>query len=226
MIASTYELHTLRVVSGKLVNYCYVIVDRASRQAAVVDPAADYEAIAGKLGELRAELKLILLTHSHDDHVQLVHRLAERYAPEVRMSRKEIDYYAYSCTGLQPFDDGQRLTLGETTITCLVTPGHTYGSSCFLLAGDLLTGDTIFIEGCGLCTDRGSDAGALYDSVQRIKSLVRTDVRVHPGHAFGEPPGQPMRFLHKYNFYFQFDRKDQFVAYRMRHRDNLSLQYI
>ncbi|WP_159882418.1 MBL fold metallo-hydrolase [Paenibacillus puerhi] len=226
-MTAPYELHRLRVVSGRLVNYCYVIVDRATRQACVVDPAWDHAAVTGKLDELQADLTVILLTHSHTDHVQLVPRLTREYAPAVWMSRLEIEGYGFQCNGLQAFEDGQVIRLGATTITCLVTPGHSFGSSCFLLSGDLMTGDTIFIEGCGVCAAHGSDAGAMFESVQRIKSLVHPQIRVHPGHAFGELPGQPMHYLHMYNMYFQFQTKEEFIAYRMRKNQNLSnLQYV
>jgi glyoxylase-like metal-dependent hydrolase (beta-lactamase superfamily II) len=224
-VNSTYDAFRLRVASGDVINYCYIIVDRQTNYAAVVDPAWDVEAIAGKLKETGAILKWILLTHSHEDHVDLVPELIRRYEPIVRMSRQEIEYYGFSCDNLISFQDGEKLSLGLTTVTCLVTPGHTYGSSCFLLSNDLFTGDTIFTEGCGMCTAKGGDAEAMYHSVQRMKRTVDSNVLVQPGHSFGKEPGHPIRHLHQNNIYFQFDRKEDFVSFRMRKNQSQKLLY-
>lgn len=222
---NTYDTYRLRVVSGNVINYCYIIMDRLTKYAAVVDPAWDIDAIVEKLKVMNADLKWILLTHSHEDHVDLVPELIRRYRPIVYMSQQEIEYYGYRCDNLISFVDREQLSLGYTNITCLVTPGHTFGSSCFLLSKDLFTGDTIFIEGCGMCTAKGGDAEDMYHSVHRIKKMVGSEVLVQPGHSFGKEPGYPISYLQRNNIYFQLEKKEDFVSFRMRKNQSQELLY-
>ena len=144
-MGTRYAVHPLRTSSLGIVNYNYIIVDEATGLAALVDPAWEADTIMGRLDALGVTPAMLLLTHSHKDHVDLADHLARRYGIPAYMSGEEIVRYGFHCTGLQSFADGRRLTLGQTEIECLVTPGHTTGSACFLLAGDLFTGDTVFI---------------------------------------------------------------------------------
>ncbi|WP_268964163.1 MBL fold metallo-hydrolase, partial [Paenibacillus sinensis] len=79
--------------------------------------------------------------------------------------------------------------LGDTQITCILTPGHTYGSACYLTSDHLFTGDTVFIEGCGLCDTVGGDPEQMFHSIQRIKSAINPMVQIFPGHSYGKNPG-------------------------------------
>ncbi|MBO2945605.1 MBL fold metallo-hydrolase [Paenibacillus sp. F411] len=216
MNRNTYQLEILRVCSGRYINYSYLIVDRKSRQAAVVDPAWQLEAIESALERYEAELSTILLTHSHKDHVHLVPPLCQRYAPHVFMMQKELDYYHFSAPSLYGLKDGEELKVGHTSITGLLTPGHTAGGGCYWLEGSLFTGDTIFTEGCGMCSSEGSDPVEMYYSVKRLQQLMPADTRVYPGHSFGERPGQSMSRLHEMNAYFQIASLEHFVSFRMR----------
>lgn len=217
-MSSTYQVHALKVGNRHIINNIYLIVDQVTRQAAVVDPAWEMSKIAGLIDSLEVDLTTILLTHSHDDHVNLVEPLVRRYNPQVYMSRQEIEYYRFTCSSLHALDDFSTIHLGMTSITCLLTPGHTAGSACYLLSDSLFAGDTIFIEGCGVCDSLGGDPEAMYESVQKVKTWVRPSVRVYPGHSFGRQPGRPMSELLQHNVYFHLDKKEQFVKFRMRHQ--------
>lgn len=214
-IKDTYKIQIFKSNRG-LKNYFYMITDIATRQAAVVDPAWELERLTSAIALLNVELKAILLTHSHADHTNLVEPLLERFDPEVVISKKEMDYYGYNCKNVRPVRDRDIIKLGKTEITTLLTPGHTVGSVCYLLSNSLFTGDTIFIEGCGMCTGNGGDAGNMFDSIQKIKSLVRPDVAVYPGHSYGKQPGYRLSHLLEENIYFLFKDKDVFIKYRTR----------
>ncbi|PWK13054.1 MBL fold metallo-hydrolase [Tumebacillus permanentifrigoris] len=221
-----YELHTLKVGLNFTRNFSYILVDNASRQAAVVDPAWDLDVILDKIRALGVELTTILLTHSHDDHVNRVDALLQIYpAAQVYMSKQEIVTYGFSCANLFPFGDGEMIWLGETPITCLVTAGHTAGGACFLLEDDLLSGDTVFIEGCGICDTVGGSPVQMYESLQKIRRLVAPHVRVFPGHSYGKEPGAPLRVLLSSNIYFQFEKVEHFVQFRMRKNQRGSLNF-
>jgi hydroxyacylglutathione hydrolase len=72
----------------------------------------------------------------------------------------------------------------------IATPGHTPGSICYLIGDNLFSGDVLFYEGCGICPDIAS-AHTMFASLERLKTLLRPETRVYPGHCYGMPPGQP-----------------------------------
>lgn len=211
-----YDVYVLRVAARDIVNYCYLIVDRSTKKAAIVDPAWRLEVITLALERLGAQLTMILLTHSHDDHVNLVNALSQLYQPAVYMTRQEIEYYNYDSPSLHSLEDYSSIRLGNTSVTCLLTPGHTAGSCCYLLSDSIFTGDTIFIEGCGICNLPGGNADAMFDSVQKIKMWVHNNVQVYPGHSFGKPPGARFSSLLEDNIYFLIYDRESFVKFRMR----------
>jgi hydroxyacylglutathione hydrolase len=210
----TYELHILKASFLNFKNYIYIIVDSSSMEAAIVDPAWDLKNIITVLETLGVHLTTILLTHSHFDHVNLVESLVQRFNSQVYMSLNEISFYKFQCKNLNPIQHFDVINLGKTNITTLLTPGHTAGSVSFLLSRSLFTGDTIFIEGCGICNAKGAEQ--MFNSIQMIKKMVAPDVRVYPGHSFGKEPGNTIRYLAKENIYFLIDRKEMFVNFRTR----------
>jgi glyoxylase-like metal-dependent hydrolase (beta-lactamase superfamily II) len=216
-MGSGHHITAVKVRGRSLRNFCYLIVDEATRQAAAVDPAWEPELLAARLEELGATLSAVLLTHSHFDHVNGVEPLLARY-PEARayMSAREVEGYGFRCRRLTTLARGDAVRVGGTEIACLATPGHTAGGSCYLLADALFTGDTIFTEGCGICTAPGSSPDEMFESVSMIKRLVDPEVRVFPGHSFGAEPGQRLRSLLTDNIYFQLGDREEFVAWRMR----------
>lgn len=213
----SYHVYQMKVEHSGFINYAYIIVDDATQKAAVVDPSWDYDAVVRVLKKLNVQAEMILLTHLHPDHAFCAHRFPKDF-PDCRiyLSRQEYEYYGYAAEGLQLFEDDAVQMLGGTSIRCLVTPGHTKGSACYLLHGELFAGDTVFAEGCGICSCAGGDAEAMYRSFQRLKQTVRQDVRVYAAHSFGYVQGKTMAELMRCNIYFQFETMESFV--RMRNR--------
>ncbi|MDR3600918.1 MAG: MBL fold metallo-hydrolase [Desulfosporosinus sp.] len=215
-MTKTQKVYQLRVGLLNFVNYIYLIVDNSSQQAAIIDPAWELQKIVDILHKIDVELVAVLLTHSHFDHVNAVKPLLKLKQPQIYMSAEEIKFYKYDCANLNPVTDNEIIKLGETEVTCLVTPGHTAGSTCFLVPGCLFTGDTIFIEGCGICNTHGGSAEQMFESIRRIKTDVSSDTKVYPGHSFGKKPGYSIAQLMQENIYFQLNKKEQFVDFRMR----------
>ncbi|MCY8237812.1 MBL fold metallo-hydrolase [Bacillus inaquosorum] len=212
----TYKVHPIKTRYQGWTNYCYIIEDIVSQSAIVVDPSWELSKITTKLSELEAELTAIVLTHSHYDHVNLVEPLTKMFNAQVYMSQKEIDYYQFRCRNLIGLHDHQTISIGNTSVQCLLTPGHTAGGMCYLFSNSIFTGDTVFTEGCGICEDDGSSAEEMFRSIQRIKSEVSPYVRVYPGHSFGKVPGYTIEDLYQYNIYFQIDKIEYFVKFRSR----------
>ena len=159
---------------------------------------------------------MVLLTHSHIDHVDLANEVAEYYNVPVYISRTEVEYYHFSCKNLILLEDMQELSIGTKKITCIQTPGHTKGSICYLFDSYLFTGDTLFIEGCGICNTVGGSAYDMFSSVQRLKNMISEDTLVYPGHCFKESVGVPFRRLLTCNIYFGFDNPKDFAQFRNR----------
>ena len=183
-------------IARQMVNFAYVIGDRAKGEAVIVDPAygvADLKAVVEDEG-----MKVVgaLATHHHPDHVggtMMGHTLegvAELGVP-IHVHRDEAAFVqrvtGVSGTDLVEHDGGDTITIGDIPIDVLHTPGHTPGSMCFLVGGVLVSGDTLFLEGCGRTDFPGSDPGAMYESLTRLASLP-DDTVVCSGHWYSQPP--------------------------------------
>jgi hydroxyacylglutathione hydrolase len=215
-VSMTYRLFQFKTKFMTIINYNYLLVDRASHQAAVVDPAWDSPKIISSIEEQNAELTMILVTHSHFDHTNLIEPLLKRYPAQVYMSAVEEEYYGFQCPNLQPINHLDLIQLGETPISCLHTPGHTAGSTCYLAPDSLFTGDTIFTEGCGICNTIGGSPAGMFKSIEMIKKTVPPGTRIYPAHSFGLEPGATLENLQRENIYFQFDDPEKFIEFRMR----------
>ena len=211
-----YKVDVLKTSRGVWTNYCYLVVDLSSGQGALVDPAWELKVILRKIEEEAVQLSKVLLTHSHYDHTHLAKPLVSHFGCEVLMGAKEIEASGFSCPNLTGVEDKEEIWIGRTRVKCLLTPGHTAGGMCFLLGKSLFSGDTLFAEGCGICTDKGGDAGEMFESIQRIKKDTPEHVRVYPGHSYGKTPGQTLQSLFSENIYLQIEEKAYFTRFRMR----------
>lgn len=144
----------------------YLVADRASKAALIVDPRRDQ--VDRYLAELQREglrLELVVDTHTHSDHLSGAKRLKDLVGCAIAMHPAA----AAPCVD-RPLADGDRLRLGDLEIEVWHTPGHTPDSICLLLPGRVLTGDTLWIDGCGGC-DLGGDPDALARSLLRLRGL-------------------------------------------------------
>lgn len=212
----SYQIRQVKVHRLNFKNFSYLIADLDTRETALIDPSWQFARINSVINDFQLNLTTILLTHSHFDHVNLVKAFVKCYHSKVYMSGKECEYYKFKSPNLNLLQDNSQIYLGRTLITCLETPGHSVGSMCFLLPAALFTGDTVFIEGCGMCKTPGGNPREMYRSLQRIKETVHPDVKIYPGHSYGKAPGYPLSYLLAENLYFKFDSEDAFVDYRMR----------
>ncbi|MDM5187012.1 MBL fold metallo-hydrolase [Bacillus sp. DX4.1] len=212
----TYEVIPLKLNRLNFRNYSYIIVDNDTKYASIIDPAWDFEQIISIINTLDVTLINILLTHSHFDHINMVKPLLERFDCQVYMSQREIEFYNFECKNLNKLNDFDLIKLGKTDICCLLTPGHTAGSMCFLLEDSIFTGDTVFIEGCGICSGAGGSAEEMFESFRNISKIVPSHVSVFPGHSYGKEPGCSFEYVKKQNIYFHLNKKEYFVKFRMR----------
>ena len=207
---------TLRVVgTNDIVNYSYLLSNKESNSSLIIDPAWDLEKIEQAAASQNCPIVAVLLTHHHADHVDLADTLASKLDIPVYMNQSEIDTYGFSCTGLIGIES-DKLSLAGLDIEVIQTPGHTAGAVSFLVEGNLYSGDTLFIEGCGECVSDGADAGQLFDSLQTLLEKVPPKTRVYPGHRFKRVPGMSMGYVSKNNIFLQTTDKEAFIEYRQR----------
>jgi glyoxylase-like metal-dependent hydrolase (beta-lactamase superfamily II) len=161
--------------------YTYLIADSDTKEAVLVDPVLeqverDYQLIQ----ELGLTLKYCLETHIHADHITGTGKLRELtgchgVAPEQAQ---------VNCAD-QKIKDGEVLTIGKVVIKAIATPGHTDCHFAYLVNGThLLTGDALFIRGCGRTDFQSGDAGTLYDSITQRLFTLNDDTLVYPGHDY------------------------------------------
>ena len=210
----TPDVVVLDVRYGSMKNYNYLVVDPETRQAVIVDPAWEMGKIEQAVSDARATLRGVLVTHSHPDHMDLARPLAEKYDCPIWMSNAEIAVMRFKTPRLAGIDSSS-WRVGQMLIEPILTPGHTPGSTCYLIGANLFTGDVLFAEGCGMCPDVQS-AYAMFASLELLKARLDPGTRIFPGHSYGQPAGQSMSRLRRENIYLQFPDKESFAAFRLR----------
>lgn len=160
-------------------NFCYLMGDPVTGEAAAVDPGFEPDRFHDLARENRLKIKYVLITHGHGDHVDGAARLVELTGAQLFAGEQD------QVPGAQPLTDGQSLSLGDLTVQTIHTPGHSPGHFCYLFDNHLVTGDLLFcgkVGGTGSYF-AGSSARQEYASLQKILKLPGT-TGVFPGHDY------------------------------------------
>ncbi len=206
---------------GPMENFVYLVSDRASGRAAVVDPAWEVDRILDLAEQEGVRITDILLTHSHHDHVNGIERVLERHDARVHLLKPEARFWGRDLERPVLHHGGDVIRLGETEIRVLHTPGHTPGSACYHLGDDLITGDTLFVFGCGRCDLAGGDPEQMYDTLRRLATGLPAGTVIHPGHNYAEKPVSTLAEQKAGNPFLHFDDPAAFVHYRMHEHDRI-----
>ncbi len=197
-------------------NFITFIGDKASRTCVVVDPAWDAAAILREAERLDVRIAGILCTHSHFDHVNQVESLLGTVDVPVHMLREELEFSSFRCNNLVAGRPGQVVRVGEhVEITMMHTPGHTPGSTSYRLRGAIVTGDTMFVNGCGRCDFVGGDPHVMYGTLRTLVSALPGDTRMYPGHDYGATPTSTLDEQLRDNPFLQLPTVRDFVQHRM-----------
>lgn len=209
---------------GPMQNYVYIIADKVTRKALVVDPAWDIKGILDELDKEDLELTGALITHYHPDHIGgdfaghhiegITELMAERPC-RIWIHKAEAPYVQKQL-GLTSADyiaaDGETtVEVGRIPVRLLHTPGHTPGSQCFLVGGHLVSGDTLFIGSCGRVDLPGSNPSDLYYSLnQKLKKLPEETVLL-PGHNYAPERTSTIGREKRDNPFMRFERVEDYL---------------
>ncbi|MGH3959350.1 MBL fold metallo-hydrolase [Mycobacterium sp.] len=202
-------------------NFAYLIGDRQTGDAVVVDPAYAAGDLLDAAEADGMHLSGVLVTHHHPDHVggsmmgfQLkgLSELLERVSVPVHVNSHEA-LWVSRVTGipmgdLTAHEHGDVVSVGAIDIELLHTPGHTPGSQCFLLDDRLVAGDTLFLEGCGRTDFPGGDSDEMYRSLQQLARLSG-DPTVFPGHWYSVEPSASLSEVKGSNYVYRAADLDQ-----------------
>ena len=194
---------------------CYLIVDEATKQCAIVDPACEASFEDAQLTQYIEAEKLqvthILLTHAHVDHIAGLRQCCEHYGLPVTMHAEGIKLLrqAEAYGSLMGFavdnmgdlktseiNDDDLLHVGNLEVECRYVPGHCPGSMCFVLHDEkaVLTGDALFHFSIGRTDLPGGDYPTLIDYLKRRILTLPDDYRVLPGHGIASQIGKERKY--------------------------------
>lgn len=171
------------IVTGVLEENCYV-VNEDPTQAVVVDPGDNAPDLLGFLREKGLTPGLILLTHAHRDHTGALVALQQAYGTPVAIHRGDDGLLRGNVPAVDAvqFVEGQDvLEICDLAIRVLHTPGHSWGSCCYLIDDCLFSGDTLFAGSIGRTDFAEGDMEAMRTSLGLLRALP-DDTKVFPGH--------------------------------------------
>ncbi|MFL5347244.1 MAG: MBL fold metallo-hydrolase [Hyalangium sp.] len=207
---------------GPMDNFVYLVGMEGSPEVLVVDPAWDVAAIERAVAEEGKQLVGAFVSHCHKDHTNGLTELLARHDLPVYAQREEVEFSEdlrqLAGDALRPLGPGDVVPVGGRNFLALHTPGHTPGSHCLLAGDSLVSGDTLFINGCGRCDLRGGSPEDMYRSLSQVLLKVPDKTRLWPGHDYGQVPVAAMGEVRRTNPYLAFPDVASFVAYRMRPR--------
>lgn len=182
------------IPTGELQTNCYIVTDTQSGLAAVVDPGVFSKTLSEEISGIKIEY--ILLTHGHYDHIGGVNDLAKATGAKVVIGEKEKAFLSDPRLNLsegfcyRPIKnvkaditlcDKESVTLGNTKITFIETPGHTAGGGCYIFDDCIMSGDTLFCESIGRTDFPTGSYPDIVRSLQKLRGLC-DDYKIFPGH--------------------------------------------
>lgn len=203
------HVNPIQLFDAESSTFTYILADQESRQAAIIDPVDRHcERDLAHLARLGLRLAWVLETHAHADHVTSAGRL--------RQLTGALAAVPSGC-GIAPAEvqlvDGDTVRFGaDEEIGVLHTPGHTAGSVCFLWRGNLFSGDTLLIDGCGRTDFQGGSAADLYDSVTGKLFALPDATRVWPAHDYKGQSVSTIGWEKQHNARLAGRSRDDFVA--------------
>ena len=183
-----------------MANFSYLIVDGQTKEALYVDPGWESEKVIGVAKTHDWKITGIVVTHFHYDHNKALPEAWSCLRVPVYLPSGEgesVNEPHYQTRWMQ---EGTAIFVGKTEVKCLSMPGHTLNEICLLVGKHLLTGDVLFVDGCGRVDLPGSDPEKMFGSLKRL-SAMSDDIIIYPGHDYGPTPTDTLGHQKKTNPY-------------------------
>jgi glyoxylase-like metal-dependent hydrolase (beta-lactamase superfamily II) len=210
-------------IAQQMVNFVYIIGDRSTGECLLVDPAYAVDDLLGVVAADDMRVTGVLATHYHADHVggslmgypiEGVSSLLEHVDCPIHVQRDEVPWVQRT-TGvgddhLVAHDPGDVVEVGSIAVSLIHTPGHTPGSQCFHVDGRLVSGDTLFLDGCGRTDLPGSNPAEMYESLQKLAAMPTSTI-VYPGHRYSQPSSASLEAIRENNYVFRPKSAEQWL---------------
>ena len=183
-----------------MANFSYLMADTNAKKALYVDPGWEPEKVIAAAKLNGWEIVGIVVTHFHYDHCKALPEAWELLKVPVYLPKGEgesIDESQYQTIWME---EGTTIPVGSQTVQCLSMPGHTPNEICLSAGSHLLTGDVLFVDGCGRVDLPGSDPEKMFVTLQRIAQMPDATV-IYPGHDYGPSPTDTLGHQKKTNPY-------------------------
>ncbi len=198
-----------------MANFGYVIGDEKSKVGAVVDPGWEVEKLLSAAKKHGLTITTVILTHTHFDHVKALREMVEKTHAEIVIHEDEpFDATDYS-DKVTLVKNNDTVSIGKLQIKIIHTPGHTSGSMCLLMGKKMITGDTLFVEGCGRVDLPGCDPEQMYYTLQKLKKMD-DDIEIYPGHDYGSVSHSTLGYEKKHNPYLSKESMEEFFGIRLK----------
>lgn len=204
------------VFASQMANFVYLVGDDVERMCMVVDPAWDVEGILDVVDRDDMMVVGALVTHYHPDHIggnifshdiEGLARLLALRPVKIYVNEREAEgvkeVAGVSDTDLETVRGGDEVSIGKMNLRFLHTPGHTPGSQCFLAGSTLISGDTLFIRGCGRLDLPGGDPSQMYHSLTQVLAKLPDETLLYPGHDYSSKPVSSIGEEKRENYYLK-----------------------
>ncbi len=181
------------LVVGPFGSNCYIVGSESDKVGIIIDAGADTEHILKEVRELGLDIRYIVLTHGHMDHIGAVKGVKEATGAEVavhaddarflrRLSLSTLYNRSFPAPPDRLLGDGDSIDAGDLHFAVLHTPGHSPGGICLLGHGILFSGDTLFNHGIGRTDFPGCSHSQLINNIRTRLMTLPDDTLVYPGH--------------------------------------------
>jgi glyoxylase-like metal-dependent hydrolase (beta-lactamase superfamily II) len=173
---------------GPMENFVYLIGDPGTKECVVVDPAWQVDTILKVADRKGYKVTGALVSHHHYDHTNGLEDLLNATDVKVYVNKHDAPFVKIGSPNLVKTNHGDEVKVGNITIKLIHTPGHTPGSQCFYVQNHLVSGDTLFIKGCGRCDLPGGDPEQMYYTLtQKLMPMDESTILL-PGHNYADKP--------------------------------------
>lgn len=181
---------------GSYMSNCYIVGSETTKEAAIIDPGAEFNKIDNKIAELELKPVMIILTHAHGDHIGAVRELVEKYNIPVYIHEYDAEALKDSEINFSKvlfrkdmtvnpdvmLKDGDKINVGELELEIIHTPGHTPGGISIKVNNIMMTGDTLFNKSIGRTDFPGGSFEQIISSIKDKIFKYDDEIIVYPGH--------------------------------------------